>query len=543
MSLHQHAIAPRKIGDFQTSTASRNGVLKKNISFLINLICVKLCVSGCREFAICLCRSKSLTNMHKGKLITVSYRLPYHFSVVRSKLTSSPSVGGLATALGSYFKNKNGAANQFDSLHWIGVMDLSKKTFSKFSTDSLQRDDITLHPVFLSSVVKEKYYNGFCNSVLWPLFLYFPSFVLYKNEYFEEYVNANRMFCDKVREVYRPGDTIWIHDYHLMLLPGMLREVFPDAKIGFFLHLPFPSFELYRLLPKPWRAELLSGLAGADVVGFQTSDFTEHFIDSLQTSLDVKTEADGSFEINDRVTLMQSFPISIDYEKFSVESKTPWVRNNVRRMRERLSGVKIILSVDRLDYTKAIFNRLEGFELFLEQNLASREKVTYLLLMVPSRESILKYRENKLAVEALISRINGAYGTIGWTPVVYQYQSLELRKLVSYYAAADIALIVPSRDGMNLVAKEYVACRADGSGVLILSETAGAARELKEAIMVNPNDRQEIADAILQAVIMPPEDQRFRILRMQKHIQKNDVLAWASKFLRAMAQTVENVNA
>ncbi|HWA32555.1 MAG TPA: trehalose-6-phosphate synthase [Cyclobacteriaceae bacterium] len=482
--------------------------------------------------------------MHKGKLITVSYRLPYRFSIVRSKMTSSPGIGGLSTALGSYFENRDGGKNLFDSLHWVGVADLSRKTFLKYSDkEELTKDNITMHPIFLSQQVKEKYYNGFCNSVLWPLFLYFPSFVVYKIEFFEEYVNANKLFCEKIRDIFEPGDTIWVHDFHLMLLPTMLREILPEAKIGFFLHIPFPSFELYRLLPKPWRKELLSGLSGADVIGFQTNDFTEHFIDCVNDAFNVKSEPDGSFEINDRVTLMQSFPISIDYEKFSIESRTPWVRNNVRRIRERLGEVKIVLSVDRLDYSKAIFNRLEGFELFLEQNPGLREKVIYLLMMVPSRESILKYRENKLAIEALISRINAAYGTIGWTPVVYQYQSPELKKLVTYYGAADIALIVPSRDGMNLVAKEYVASRVDGAGVLILSETAGAARELKEAIIVNPNDRQEIADAILQAVIMPTEDQKFRMSRMQAHVRKNDVVAWASGFLHAMTHIPEDVNA
>src|ERR1043165_4505363 len=349
--------------------------------------------------------------MHKGKLIIVSYRLPYRFSIVRSKMTLSPSIGGLATALGSYFENRAGAKNQFDSLHWVGVADLSRKTFSKYSDkELLSKDNITMHPIFLSPESKEKYYNGFCNSVLWPLFLYFPSFVVYKTEFFEEYVNANKLFCEKIRDIYEPGDTIWVHDYHLMLLPTMLRDMLPDARIGFFLHIPFPSFELYRLLPKPWRKELLSGLSGADVIGFQTNDFTEHFIDCINNAFHVKSEPDGSFEINDRLTLMQSFPISIDYEKFSIESRMPWVRNNVRRIRERLGEVKIVLSVDRLDYTKAIFNRLEGIQLFLAQNPAQREKVIYLLLMVPSRESIIKYRENKLAIEALISRINGTYG-------------------------------------------------------------------------------------------------------------------------------------
>lgn len=480
--------------------------------------------------------------MPRGKLITVSFRLPYRFSIVRSKLVVSPSVGGLATALCSYFENENGAKNKFDSLHWIGVSDISKKAFDKTSSpDTIEKENVIMHPVFLPAQMKEKFCDGFCNSVLWPLFLYFPSFVVYKNEFFDEYINANQIMCKKILEVYQHGDIIWVHDYHWMLLPGMLREALPDARIGFFLHIPFPSFELYRLLPKPWRTQLILGLTGADVIGFQTDNFSRHFIDSVSNTLSTMSEEDRSFTVNDRTTLVNSFPISIDYEKFNIASKTPEVRKGMKRIRDRLQVNKLILSVDRLDYTKAILNRLESFELFLKQNPELRESVTYILLMVPTRESILKYKENKLNVEALISRINGKYGTLGWTPLIYQYQSVDFKKLVALYGASDIALIVPSRDGMNLVAKEYIASRSSSDGVLILSETAGAAAELEDAILVNSNDRQEIADSILEALLMTPGEQKIRIERMQNHIRKNDVLVWASDFLNAVNKIVDKI--
>jgi trehalose 6-phosphate synthase/phosphatase len=445
--------------------------------------------------------------MSSGKLITISYRLPFRFSVVRSKLATSPSVGGLATALRSYFDK--GAKSEFDSIHWIGVSDLSKRALEKITSDkTVERDGITMHPVFLPEPMKEKFYDGFCNSVLWPLFLYFPSFAVYKKEFFEEYVAANKTLLDKVMEVYEPGDTVWVHDYHWMLLPSLVREKVPEARIGFFLHIPFPSFELYRFLPKPWRAQIILGLLGADVVGFQTDEFSNHFVESVQRTLTPVAQEGSAFRIDQRFTLVKSFSISIDYKKFNEACVTAQMKKNSKRIREKLKTPKLILSVDRLDYTKAIYNRLEGFELFLSQNPQYKEKVSYILLLVPTRESILKYKEHKANVESLISRINGNYGTLSWAPIVYQHQSVEFKKLVALYSASDIALIVPSRDGMNLVAKEYVACRSNSDGVLILSETAGAACELQEAILVNSNDRQEIADSLVKALAMSREEQK-----------------------------------
>lgn len=470
-----------------------------------------------------------------GKLITVSNRLPYRLSVLRSKLVTTLSVGGLATALCSYFENKNIVESEFESLHWIGVSDISKKSFDNVSSEEVVvKDNITMHPVFFNEKMQDKFYDGFCNSVLWPLFLYFPSFVVYKQDYFDEYINANKNICIKILEVYQPGDTIWVHDYHWMLLPTLLRQALPHAKIGFFLHIPFPSFELFRLLPKPWRTQLIEGVIGADVIGFQTEDFAKHFIDSVHYILPHLCDDHGAIKLMDRVSMVRSFSISIDYEKFSLASRLPENIKKVKHMRERLGVNTTILSVDRLDYTKAIFNRLESFELFLEQNPEWREKVTYVLLLVPTRESIIKYKETKLQVESLISRINGKYGTLGWTPIVYQYKSVEFKEVVALYGAADIALIVPSRDGMNLVAKEYIACRQSSDGVLILSETAGASNELSEAILVNANDRQEIADSILMAICMTTAEKGTRMRKMQNHLRKHTVLTWASEFLQSL---------
>ncbi|MEJ0055342.1 MAG: trehalose-6-phosphate synthase [Bacteroidota bacterium] len=484
--------------------------------------------------------------MQSNKLITVSYRLPYRFSVIKSKLAVTYSAGGLATALTSYFENSKEKPHHFESLHWVGICDLSRKSFDSVSpSDTVTKDGVCMHPVFLSAQTKENFYDGFCNSTLWPLFLYFPSFVQYKKEFFDEYLRANQSMCEKIVKIYQPGDTIWIHDYHWMLLPTLLREALPGSKIGFFLHIPFPCFELYRLLPKPWRIHLLLGLIGSDVIGFQTDEYVSHFMDSIKNVMPSLMGENNSFTIYDRTTAIQSFPISIDYEKFSLESQRPACINTSKRIRQGIGVNKIILSVDRLDYTKAIFTRLESYAMFLEQNAEFHEKVSYILLMVPTRESILKYKENKMNVEALVSRINGKYGTLGWTPIVYQYQTVDFRKLVALYSASDIAFIVPYRDGMNLVAKEYVASRRSSDGVLILSETAGAASELREAILVNSNDTQEIADAIVEAMVMIPSDQKFRIRKMQSHLEKNDVNVWAANFLNSIErvnQTAETIN-
>ena len=391
--------------------------------------------------------------------------------------------------------------------------------------------------MFHTSNMQDKFLDGFCNSILWPLFLYFPSFVVFKREYYEAYVEANRMLCNEILNIYEPDDIIWVHDYHWMLLPAMLREQLPEARIGFFLHTPFPAFELFRLLPKLWRTEILQGIASANVVGFQTQDYAKHYVECASRALSVLPLNDNNYVIEGREIKIDKFPISIDFEKFNIEAQFPRTRRKVKTIRDRLGVEKIILSVDRLDYTKGIFSRLESFEIMLEQNPELRERVSYVLLMVPTRESIQKYRENKATVEGMISRINGVYSSIGWSPIVYYYQTMDLSDLVALYGAADIGLVVPWRDGMNLVAKEFVASRANDDGVLILSETAGAAEELLEALTVNANDRQEIADALLQAILMPRDEQCSRMVKMKDHLKVHTVMNWAHKFLTALTST------
>lgn len=449
-----------------------------------------------------------------------------------------PSSGGLATSLKSFLEGK-GEKIDYDSCHWIGASDCEKKTFEAILEKPAEDGNISLHPLFIPEKILEPFYNGFCNSVLWPLFLYFPSFVEYREEYYEAYRKVNELICDEVVKHYLPGDIIWVHDYQLMLLPALLRARLPFTRIGFFLHTPFPAFELYRMLPKRWRSDLTRGLLGANTIGFQTKEYKSYFVEAVEKILGITPSEGQVFKLDGREINVIHSPISIDFEKFNSASSNRKVLATLEEITKLFASQKLVLSVDRLDYTKAIVSRLESFELFLQQNPEMRDKVSYVLILVPSRDGVSKFRKNRRQIEELISRINGQYGNLSWTPVIYQYKSLKFENLVALYIAADIALVVPVRDGMNLVAKEFIATKNPPSGVLILSETAGASDELKDAIQVNPNDRQEIADSLLAACLQSPAEQQRRIGRMQQVIRDNDVASWAGSLLNDLCLVYE----
>lgn len=471
--------------------------------------------------------------VRKNRLIIVSNRLPFRIVEKNGSPEISTSSGGLVSSIKSYLhKTNNISDHQPDrSPIWIGTSDLSEKKFkTHFESGCLLHDNFKLCPVFIPASTKDKFYNGFCNDTLWPLFHYFPSYAKFIDDYYREYTKANELFCEKVLEMYQPGDIIWIHDYHLMLLPEMLRKQLPDATIGFFLHIPFPSFELFRLIPSNWRKELLAGLLGADLVGFHTNEYVQHFLKAIQQILGFENVL-RLVTTPDRSITVDTFPISIDYPKFNNSSHSTAIFDERNRIKKELYDRKVIISVDRLDYAKGLINRLESFELFLEKYPAYIKKVVYLFLVVPSRDIITKYHETKKEIEVLTSRINGKYGSIEWTPVIYQYKNLDFKKLTALYLSADVALITPMRDGMNLVAKEFIASRAEKRGVLILSETAGASAELGEALLVNPTDRQEIADALHLALTMPVEEQVRRNEIMQKRLQEYDVMKWAEDYI------------
>lgn len=376
----------------------------------------------------------------------------------------------------------------------------------------------------------EKFYHGFCNRTIWPLFHYFPTYAAFDDEEWRQYRHVNEVFCEAVLNSVQDGDVIWIHDYHLMLLPGLLRKRRRNITVGFFLHIPFPSFEIFRLLPASWRQEILEGLLGADLVGFHTYGYTQYFLQCVLRLLGHENNM-GVIALPGRVIRAETFPMGIDFGKFHEASLDPAVQAESEALRSTLDCLKIILSVDRLDYTKGILNRLRGYELLLDENPGCREGVVMVMVLVPSRIGVEQYEVMKKQIEELVGQINGKFGTVGWTPVIYQYRNLTFAPLAALYSVSNVCLVTPLRDGMNLVAKEYVASRRDGTGVLVLSEMAGAAKELGEAVIVNPNSTGEIARGLKDALEMSPEEQQRRNGILQNRLLRYDVMHWANEFV------------
>lgn len=459
--------------------------------------------------------------MHR--LLIVSNRLPIKIQEKKGKLLFQQSVGGLTTGLSSFYKS-------YDSM-WVGWCEFfSHKIDSndkKYVEEKLKKE-FSIHPVALSKKDVDMYYLGFSNKTIWPLFHYFIQYTLHDNNLWESYKHVNQLFCNEVLKVAKDEDIIWIHDYHLMLLPRLIREKLPNATIGFFLHIPFPAFEIFRLLP--WRREILKGLLGSDLIGFHIYDYVQHFLDSVRRLLGYENTL-GQITSDDRIIKVDAFPMGIDYERFSNAVQKPEVQEEVISLRKKIGDRKLILSVDRLDYTKGILQRLEAFDYFLEEYPKYREKLTLILVAVPSRTPVPQYRELKRQVDEHIGKINGKHGTIGWMPIWYLYRSLNFDELVAVYSISDISLVTVLRDGMNLIAKEFIATKIDGKGVLILSEMAGAAAELGEAILVNANHREEVVEALKAAIEMPEEEQKERNHAMQQRLKNYNLERWAHDFM------------
>jgi len=460
-----------------------------------------------------------------GRLLIVSNRLP--ISVVKrgGKLSFQSSIGGLTTGLSPVHKSQKSLW-----VGWAGVI------LDKFEGE--EKEEIleklaskNLSPVFLSERDVEDYYHGFCNETIWPLFHYFPEHVLYNKSFWESYNRVNEAFCDVIVKIAEPEDTIWVHDYHLMLLPKLIREKLPDATIGFFLHIPFPAFEMFYLLP--WRKEVMEGLLGADLIGFHTYDYVRYFLGCVRRILGYENTL-GQINLDNRLVRVETFPMGIEYEKFARIESDPKVQEEIDRIRKKVGERSIILSIDRLDYTKGIPQRLEAFDTFLTSYPEYREKVTLIMVAVPSRTEMEHYITLKKQVDELVGRINGMHGTIGWMPVWYLYRFLPFQTLVSLYRIADVALVTPLRDGMNLISKEFIATKADGKGVLIVSEMVGAAKELGEAIIVNPNNKEEVAEVLKEALEMPKEEQIERNRIMQGRLQRYDLTRWVNEFMNGL---------
>jgi trehalose 6-phosphate synthase/phosphatase len=458
-----------------------------------------------------------------GRIVLVSNRLPVTVERQESGLAVKPSIGGLATGVSSLFPR--------EGRMWIGWPGLPSDELDEGELRGVAQtlqDKHQCRPVFLSREELRQYYHGFCNDTLWPLFHYFLAYVRYEDSFWEAYRQINQRFCSAVLEILQPGDSLWIHDYHLLLLPELVHRERPEVPIGFFLHIPFPSFEIFRMLP--WRKRLLQGMLGAALVGFHTYDYVRHFVTSVRSLLGAE-HTFGRIRYEGRTVLADVFPMGIDYERFSKSLRRWAVRKEFRGIARLRDERKTILSVDRLDYTKGIPQRLQAFERFLEANPGYQRRVKMILIVAPSRTQVHKYRELLREVNVLVSSINGRFGTPDWVPVLYFYRSFPFEKLTPLYAIADVLLVTPLRDGMNLIAKEYIATRSDRKGVLILSETAGAAQELGESLIVNSNSTEEVAAAMKTALELRPSERRRRNALMSHRLKRYNVSAWAKDFL------------
>lgn len=459
--------------------------------------------------------------------MVVSNRLPAKLQSAGGGWRVERSSGGLATALGPILERGQGL--------WVGWPGSSAGI-----DDPARREIITqwetrerLIAVELPPETARHFYEGYANQTLWPLFHYFPSRMSFDPQGWASYVEANRLFRDRVVHQYREGDLVWVHDYHLMLLPRLLREALPNARIGFFLHIPFPSSEVFRILPE--RRELLEGLLGADLLAFQTHSHLQHFRNSLLRILGRESHIDR-IEIGNRAVRLEALPIGIAPEDFTGLLTRRECLDHIAALRGRYQGRQILLAVDRLDYTKGIPERLRTYRRLLEKAPELRGKVGLVQVAVPSRERIFSYDALRREVNELVGEINGTFSTPDWTPVVYIRRGISRAQLAALYSTADVAWVTPLRDGMNLVSKEYVACKTDGDGVLVLSEFAGAAEDLGEAYLVNPHDEEGTA-AVLQKVLALPRDRRReRMQALHQRVLRNNVFAWSERFVRLLRE-------
>jgi trehalose 6-phosphate synthase/phosphatase len=458
-----------------------------------------------------------------GRIINVSNRLPVTIDGDQIKKSS----GGLVSALEGVTDYGSG-----DGLRWIGwpggaVDNPQRQAQLRQSLD----EQYGYVPVFLSAEQIEGFYHGFSNSSLWPLLHYMPSKFRYQRDWWEHYRNANEQFAEAVLSIARPDDTVWVHDYQLMLLPAMLKRQVPTLRVGFFLHTPFPSSELFRYQPK--RQELLEGVLGADQIGFHTFQYLRHFRSSVLRVLGVESEG-TRIRREGHSAHLGIYPIGINAGRFEQTLDSPAFRKEYDELRAAHEGKRIVFSVERLDYTKGILHRLHAIDLFLAQ-YPDPESVRFIFVNVPSREEIEEYKSLLEEVEARVGRLNGKYSTLQHTPINFIHGSVDFTRLCAMYALADVGLVTPLVDGMNLVAKEYVACQRDNPGVLVLSEFAGAAAELFSAIQVNPHDAEGVADALAEALRASPEERRERMEPMRQRVMKCDADWWARTFLRDLA--------
>ncbi len=468
-------------------------------------------------------------------MILVSNRLPVTIQRENGEIHIEPSSGGLVTALRPLLNESAGV--------WIGWTGTDESPeIERVLEEHSMRTNYALVPVFMSAEERLRFYFGFSNEVLWPLFHDLQSRCNFDPTYWETYLALNQRFAAKAASCAERGDLIWVHDYHLMSTATFLRQMGVKELLIYFHHIPFPSPDIFEKLP--WRKEILTALLDFDVVGFQTMRDRGNFVACLRKFVrGAEIEADGDHLLirePQRNTLVGAFPISIDFEEFAQAASAEKVTVRAAEITASVSPSRIILGADRLDYTKGIPERLAAFRYFLEHYPDFRRKVSLVQVVVPSREDIPRYDELNGLIERMVSQVNGQYGDPGWVPIHYLYRSLPRKELLAYYRAADIALVTPLKDGMNLISKEYCAARVENDGVLILSEFAGSAIQLHQgALLVNPNHTEEVARALRTALEMPASEQNARMRPMRERIQRESIFEWRDAFSRSVEMVRE----
>ena len=471
--------------------------------------------------------------MEKSKLVLVSNRIPITITAEDGKLQGHPSSGGLVSALEPLLKTHGGL--------WIGSGGTEdtpeiRKILEGASGDNPYR----YSPLFLTEEEQSNFYEGFSNEIVWPLFHDLQSRCNFDPNYWEFYERVNRKFADAVEQASHVDDLIWIHDYQLMQVGRTLRDRRPKSRLAFFLHIPFPSPDIFAKLP--WRQQLLHDLLAHDLIGVQTVRDQRNLVACLRSfvpSAKVSGRGESRYVLSTRGrTHIEAFPISIDFQSFADHSKSAPVLERMRQIKSETHEIQITVGVDRLDYTKGIPERLKAFGYFLRQYPAFHRKVELIQIVVPSREGIPRYDQLKREIERLVTHVNGEFSQPGWVPINYIYRAVTREELVAIYRAADVALVTSLKDGMNLVAKEYCAVKTEANGVLVLSEFAGAAPELRlGAILVNPYDEVGVAAALKQALEMKPEERRRRMVRLRHQIRVADIHAWRDRFFEALEKT------
>jgi trehalose 6-phosphate synthase len=469
--------------------------------------------------------------------VVVANRLPVDLERLPDGTTAwNRSPGGLVTALEPLLRRRRGA--------WVGWPGVPAEEMGDLDDEPIVQEDLELRPVRLSADDVAQYYEGFSNATLWPLYHDVIVKPIYHREWWDRYVEVNSRFAEATSRAAAEGATVWVQDYQLQLVPKMLRELRPDLTIGFFLHIPFPPVELFMQLP--WRTEIVEGLLGADLVGFHLAGGAQNFLFLARRLIGVNTSRGsvgvrsrfGEVELGSRIVRVGAFPISIDSGALDDVARHRDVRRRAREIRAELGNPrKILLGVDRLDYTKGIDVRLKAFSELLAEGRVKRDDTVLIQLATPSRERVESYQILRSEIEREVGHINGEYAEVGHPVVHYLHRPVPRQELIAFFVAADVMLVTPMRDGMNLVAKEYVACRSDLGGALVLSEFTGAAAELRTAYLVNPHDLEGVKDAIQAALEQTDEEGRRRMRSLRRQVLAHDVDRWARSFLDALAET------